>query len=64
MATLMTITATFADTSSLTTTEAHEMTQEISKFLVDYLAAKKSAGVVALATIDYSAADVLTIAIT
>ncbi len=63
MATIMTITATFVDTSALTTTEAHEMTQEVSKFLVDYFAAKKSAGIVTTATIDYSAADVLTVAI-
>ena len=63
MAALMTITATFDDGSSMTTTEAHEMAQEVAKFMVDYFAAKKSAGIVTTATIDYSAGDVLTVAI-
>ncbi len=63
MAAVMTVTITFDDGSSLTTTEAHEMTIEISKFLRDYLTAQKDAAVVTTLTMDFSAADVLTVSV-
>ena len=63
MAAVMTVTITFDDGSSLTTTEAREMTIEISKFLRDYLTAQKDAAVVTTLTMDFSAADVLTVSV-
>ena len=63
MAAVMTVTITFDDGSSLTTTEAHEMTVDISKFLKDFLTAKKDAAIVTTLTIDFSAADTLTVSV-
>ena len=61
MAAVMTATVTFDDASALTTTEAHELSAALVQFLVGYIRNQSS---VTLVTVDYSAADVLTVVVT
>lgn len=65
MAAIMTITITFDDGASLTTTEAHELTVDMVKQLKAITTAS-IAGADGLTTTiyDFSAADVLTVSIT
>ena len=65
MATLMTITITFDDGASLTTTEAHEMTVDMAKQLKALTTASiAGSNGLTTTTYDFSAADALTVSIT
>jgi len=64
MATLMTITVTFDDGSSLTTTEAHTMAAEMASALSDFFTGKKDEAIVTAIVLDFNAADALTMTIT
>lgn len=61
MAARMTATVTFDDASSLTITEAHELAALLATFLTTFIRNQTS---VTAVTVDFSAADVLTVVVT